>query len=325
MIAFLRNIGDGTGYFYPRPLGRRVSQTAMQVTRTEAHKDLPTDTQMVIKVVDLSDKDAEWRKLFGDVQSAALNRLRHPNLIICSKGFRDPTGTCWCLEFELYHCNLLAAVRNHDGKRLPESKGRDWCRQIVQGLSYLHSQQWPHRDLKMENILLTAADNIVLTDFAFTYEQKTGLPNPMTGSLTYASPELLMEEGKSDPFVADVWALGVVFYAMHCPTRLFHEESDRQRIQAEHQQLRHRIHSMHFSPQLKSLLTRLLTPDPGKRIPLSDVLQEPWFLIEMAKTYEAVEDVPSSTHHHSRAHHVSREQKPAASDVQRSARDDSKK
>ena len=277
MTTFLKNIGDGYGYFNPRLLGNRAHSTAVQVTRTQRSQEVPTDKGMVLKVLNLSDKTAEWRHRFAEVQIEALQKLRHPCLVVCHKAFADPHDSMWFLELSLYRCNLSAAVKNHDNKRLPEERGKKWCRQIIEGMMFLHENMWPHRDLKMENILVTQTDTVVITDFTFTQEQKTGLPNPLTGSLTYAAPEVLLDPLNCDPFKADIWALGVIFYAMHCDTRLFREESDRAVIEEEHNLLTFRIHEVGFSFFLKSLLISMMTKPPEQRIDLQDMLQHAWF------------------------------------------------
>lgn len=233
---------------------------------------------MVLKVLDLSDKSAEWREKFTGVQVDALQRLQHDNLIRTYKAFLDPSESWWFVEYDLYHCNLAAAVRKHDGKCLPEERGKIWCQQIVSALSYLHENHWPHRDLKMENILVSSDDSVVIADFAFTFEQKNGTPNPESGSLTYAAPELLMTDtSRCNPFKADIWALGIIFFSMHSDSRLFREETDIKVLQAEHNLLTFRIYEVPFSFFLKSLLTKMMAVNPEQRIDAKDIPVHAWF------------------------------------------------
>jgi NUAK family SNF1-like kinase len=73
-----------------------------------------------------------------------------------------------------------------------------------------------HRDLKLENILMTTDNTIKIIDFglsnvfSFDYLLKT-----KCGSPKYASPQLLFDAHYNGPAV-DVWALGVNLFAMNC-------------------------------------------------------------------------------------------------------------
>lgn len=54
----------------------------------------------------------------------------------------------------------------HAGAR---DKARQWFQQITRGLSYLHSREIAHRDLKCENILLAQGGKFLkIADFGFT-------------------------------------------------------------------------------------------------------------------------------------------------------------
>ena len=275
---FLTNIGDGCGYFRPQPMAPPERGTAVKVVRTQAHQDVPSDKVMVLKVLPLKDKDKEWIDKFTKPQTDVLQNLRHENLAVAYKVFADPTSCLWFVEYDWYRCNLAAAVNNHADKRLPESKGRKLCRQIIAGLQFLHQKDWPHRDLKMENVLVTQADTAVLTDFAFTHEQMTGRPNPQTGSLMYAAPELLTGSGQCDLFQADVWALGVIFYAMHSDTEKFRESADMHAVAAQRQHMKHAVkhEESGFSPPLNSLVRKLLATKADKRMTLEGAAGHPW-------------------------------------------------
>ena len=58
---------------------------------------------------------------------------------------------------------------------LGEDIGRFFLHQIVHVLSHIHDRKIVHRDIKLENILLTDNMTIKLADFGFARKQEDGL------------------------------------------------------------------------------------------------------------------------------------------------------
>ena len=88
----------------------------------------------------------------------------------------------------------------------------------MQALTYLHSKNIAHRDLKLENLLFVSPETknlkIKLIDYGFAtkFDREKGM-TLILGSPLYMAPELVKRmSGYSDK--VDVWALGCITYLL---------------------------------------------------------------------------------------------------------------
>lgn len=113
----------------------------------------------------------------------------------------------YCGGYELYS-HLVA-----HGHLRPPRVQKLWA-QLAGAVAYVHSRNVAHRDLKLENVLLDGDGDVKLGDFGFT---RSYLPRAMLetvcGTESYMAPELLLHQ-KYHPEPADIWSLGVIFYAV---------------------------------------------------------------------------------------------------------------
>lgn len=95
--------------------------------------------------------------------------------------------------------------------------------QLLETVKYLHENLIMHRDIKLENIMLT--DNkITLLDFGFaTFFTKYMIFKDICGSLHYISPEMYKE---NYCYTTDLWSLGIVFYIICSRKFPFDSEED---------------------------------------------------------------------------------------------------
>lgn len=100
---------------------------------------------------------------------------------------------------------------------LTENVTRKYTRQILEGVSYLHSNMIVHRDIKGANILRDSAGNVKLGDFGASKRLQTicmsgtGIRS-VTGTPYWMSPEVISGEGYGRK--ADVWSLGCTVVEM---------------------------------------------------------------------------------------------------------------
>ena len=115
-------------------------------------------------------------------------------------------------------------MRHPGGSRLPLATIVSYVRQVASALQYAHEQHLMHRDVKPENLLLGAREEVLLADFGLamlapTSSRSTQAMEPsLNGTTAYLAPEQL--QGKPQP-ASDQYALGVVVYEWLCGRRPF--------------------------------------------------------------------------------------------------------
>jgi serine/threonine protein kinase len=91
-------------------------------------------------------------------------------------------------------------------------------RQICEGVEYLHSIGLAHRDLKLDNCVMTTSNIVKLIDFGtatvFHYPgKKLTKASGVVGSDPYLAPEVLTDK-TYDPRKTDVWSVAIIFLCM---------------------------------------------------------------------------------------------------------------
>ena len=133
----------------------------------------------------------------------------------------------------------VAAMLNSYGQ-LHEPLIRNFVRQILAGLSYLHGRDIIHRDIKGANVLVDNKGNIKISDFgiskrveasALLQPQKNGghMHRPsLQGSVFWMAPEVVKQTSYTRK--ADIWSLGCLIVEMFTGTHPFPNCSQLQAI-----------------------------------------------------------------------------------------------
>ena len=129
----------------------------------------------------------------------------------------------WYMLFEYVNGGqMLDYVISHG--RLKEKQARKFSRQIASALDYCHRNSIVHRDLKIEDILITKTGDIKIIDFGLSnlFAPRSHLKT-FCGSY-FPAPELLQAKGYIGPEV-DIWSFGIVLYVLVCGKVPFDDQS----------------------------------------------------------------------------------------------------
>ena len=148
-------------------------------------------------------------------------------------------------------------------------------KQIFSAFDYIHKKNIFHRDIKLENILLTKNYEIKIIDFGFgLYNPRNYLQKFFCGTPNYMAPEIIMKK-EYDCQKADMWSLGILLYKLFCADFPFKGKDEKDLY-------RHIIKGKYkikeYVPDLiKIIIDKILRPKPYQRINCDQILQSHWF------------------------------------------------
>lgn len=225
----------------------------------------------------------------------------------------------FCISSTLHHVNIVETVD------LVQDENQHWCevmefcpggdlyaaikkggmspseveccfRQMLSGVSYLHSQGVAHRDIKPENLFFDTKGHLKIGDYGAStvyrlpWETTIHMSTGLCGSEPYIAPEQFL--GKPyDARLVDIWACGIVYYCLHfqempwraaqlsdtlyaayvtaCATQ--HKDKDKDKDAVYPPTINN------LSPRAcRSLIRKMLEPDPKLRFSIEDVMAHSW-------------------------------------------------
>jgi serine/threonine protein kinase/Tol biopolymer transport system component len=208
-------------------------------------RDLNLDRDVAIKVLPAAVADNRERLSRFEQEARAAGALNHPNLVtIYELGTHD--GLPY-IVMELMEGQTLkemmgvperdASVTTKPSALLPPRKVVDYAIQIAHGLAAAHDKGVAHRDLKPDNVFVTAGGGVKILDFGLAKltsaadpddtqaKTMTGNTEPGTvlGTAGYMSPEQV--RGEVVDHRSDIFSLGVILYEMLTGRRAFRGDS----------------------------------------------------------------------------------------------------
>ena len=204
-------------------------------------------------------------------EKKVLSKVAHPFLVELKSTFQDSFFLYLVLEYvqggELYHLlTRTGYIEPYDA--------RIYACEMVSALVYLHANNIVFRDLKPENVLITPAGHVKLTDFGFAKVLGQGERTfTLCGTPEYLAPEVITSTGHS--FECDWWALGVLLFEMLAGCSPFSGDTPFQLY--EHILTSEVSYPSHLDLTTRSLIGSLLIKDPSMRATESSIKTHPYF------------------------------------------------
>lgn len=244
-------------------------------------ENLLTKANVAMKKIDKSAEDLlEDNEIKDEIE--ILKKLDHPNIVKILEFYNTPDSyyiiNDYCPNGELYY---------QINKQFSETQMAVIFRQIFSGLSYLHENNIIHRDLKLENILITDIEksittkeklfNIKIIDFGTAkIFEKNKSEKTVVGSSYYIAPEVLNKKYNEK---CDTWSAGVILYMLICGRAPF-DGSDDEAIIANIKKgsFNHKHRKLlAASLDVQDLVKKLLEVNVAKRLSAAEALKHPWF------------------------------------------------
>eukprot|EP01117_Protostelium_nocturnum_P015058 TRINITY_DN579_c0_g2_i3.p1 TRINITY_DN579_c0_g2~~TRINITY_DN579_c0_g2_i3.p1 ORF type:complete len:224 (+),score=37.83 TRINITY_DN579_c0_g2_i3:1507-2178(+) len=204
------------------------------------------------------------------------------NFVISKKKKKKKTDTDFYLVYDYIEGGDLF-TRLSDGGMIPfsENRVRKIAKQLVDILLRIHERGISHRDIKLENIMISNSEkSVYLIDFglSFHYDNYDAC-NDHSGTREYAPPEIISGQKSFSSTASDIWSLGVTIFTLLYGTFPFNydkKETEAKRIGY--------YPYPYFSPKAGrskeaiDFLRNMLEADPSQRITLKELVDHPFLL-----------------------------------------------
>lgn len=188
-----------------------------------------TGREMAAKIVEIAATDGRVAKEVKDLECdiQLLKGLRHDRIIRYYGSHDDGHILSIFMEY-ITGGSVTDQIREYGP--LTEQVCRRYCRQILEGLVFLHDLKIVHRDIKGSNILRDHDGNIKLSDFGTLKRLQTivgkfskGTGTPWIGTVHYLAPEVIEGGGNNYGRKSDIWSLGCTVIEMLTGKPPWHE------------------------------------------------------------------------------------------------------
>jgi serine/threonine protein kinase len=162
-----------------------------------------------------------------------------------------------------------------------EKHARTYFRQLVSAIEFIHSHNYAHLDIKMENMFIDK--NFCLRVGDFDMCSNTDEEEHDRGTKNYRAPEVI-DSGFYERFPADIYSMGVCLFILLTKTHMPYNEDfgvfklclkeNKDEFWKEHQKLKKKNI---WSEDFKLLYEGMTKKNPKERLTLDQVKESLWF------------------------------------------------
>uniref|UniRef100_A0A1J3EV60 non-specific serine/threonine protein kinase n=1 Tax=Noccaea caerulescens TaxID=107243 RepID=A0A1J3EV60_NOCCA len=165
----------------------------------------------LVSIENVMQMPGQLERLYSEVH--LLKALKHENIIKLFNSWVDEKNKTINMITELFTSGSLRLYRMKHRKVDPKAI-KNWARQILKGLNYLHSQNPPviHRDLKCDNIFVNGnTGEVKIGDLGLATVLQQPTARSVIGTPEFMAPELYEEEYNE---LVDVYSFGMCMLEM---------------------------------------------------------------------------------------------------------------
>ena len=266
-------------YELDEELGHGLSSTVRRC------RMVSTQEEYAVKIIEKSMDEEEDSFIHSEIGILRyLSRYLNEHIILLVDTFE--TCTHFFLVFELATGGELFQVLT-ERVCFSEEQAKVLMLQTLQAIAVMHEHNIVHRDMKLENILLTSTGNVKVSDFGFAKFLEDGhLLTELLGTPGYLSPELIecnlySNSGTGYGKPVDMWACGVIMYTLLVGFPPFWS-NNRITLMKSIMVGDYQFISPYWdtiSDEAKELVSSLLCVDQRHRLTAENALQHPWLKV----------------------------------------------
>lgn len=256
-----------------------------------------TGELMAVKQVELpdvakgteSDKKKQLMVSALKLEIELLQGLHHEHIVRYLGTSSDETHLNIFLEY-VPGGSIAAMLKQYNTFKEPLT--RNFTRQILEGLAYLHSRNIIHRDIKGANILVDNRGMVKISDFGVSKQTTSNILNPssstgnvgplggpgtrtsLQGSVFWMAPEVVRQTGQS--IKSDIWSVGCLIVEMFTGSRPFPSMTTLQTLFAVGSQGEKPQVPEGASNDAERFLDLCFEVDQNKRPSATELLREPF-------------------------------------------------